>query len=125
MALTDPLNILIIVALFAVIIIWGPERLPEIIRQVNRLRAEYTKATTGVLSQLESFTKPLPPNVVPDPRFLTNDAKVVDVARKLGIRTEGKTKNEITTEILDAIGDGSKPEKARSATSSDDRSPPP
>jgi sec-independent protein translocase protein TatA len=110
MAITDPLNVLIIVSLFAIIIIWGPERLPEIVRQINRLRAEYTKATTGVMSQLESLTKPLPPNVLTaDPRMLSNDNKVIEVARKLGVMTQGKTKGEITNEILNLIGDNNPP----------------
>ncbi len=116
MALTDPLNLLIIIALLAVIIVWGPQRLPQIVRQINRLRSEYTRVTSGVLSELENLTKPLPSNISTNPGMLTDDSKVIEAAKKLGIATEGKTRNQITADILNVVNQDKQPASSAADT---------
>ncbi len=102
MALTDPINLLIIGVLFTVIVVWGPQRLPEIVRRINALRAEYNKVSSNVLSQIEGLSQPLPSS---DKEFrqMKSNAAIIESAKKLGIVTEGKTKDEIIQEILSAI----------------------
>lgn len=102
MALTDPINLLIIGVLFTVIVVWGPQRLPDIVRRINALRAEYNKVSSNVLSQIEGISQPLPSS---DKEFrqMKSNAAIIESAKKLGIVTEGKTKDEIIQEILSAI----------------------
>jgi sec-independent protein translocase protein TatA len=91
MALTDPINILLILGVLAVILIWGPQKIPELARSIGRARKEFDEASKG----LTNPTAPLQQGVsLSDP--------LIDTAQKLGINTQGKTRQEISDEIVNA-----------------------
>ena len=91
MALTDPINILLILGVLAVILIWGPQKIPELARSIGRARKEFDEASKG----LTNPTAPLKQGVsLSDP--------LIDTAQKLGINTQSKTRQEISDEIVNA-----------------------
>ena len=91
MALTDPINILLILGVLAVILIWGPQKIPELARSIGRARKEFDDASKG----LTNPAAPLQQGVsLSDP--------LIDTAQKLGINTQGKTRQEISDEIVNA-----------------------
>jgi sec-independent protein translocase protein TatA len=91
MALTDPINILLILGVLAVILIWGPQKIPELARSIGRARKEFDDASKG----LTNPTAPLQQGAsLSDP--------LIDTAQKLGINTQGKTRQEISDEIVNA-----------------------
>lgn len=90
MAIVGP-ELIVIAIILVVIFVWGPGKLPEVARSLGRARKEFEEASRG----LTSTTSPAPKlEAVPDP--------LIEVAQKLGISTEGKTRKEISDEIVKA-----------------------
>jgi len=91
MALTDPINILLVLGVLAIILIWGPQKIPELARSIGRARKEFDDASKGLTNPTGSLQLGVS----------ASDA-LVDTAQKLGISTQGKTRQEISDEIVAA-----------------------
>jgi sec-independent protein translocase protein TatA len=89
MALGDPFQILLILGVLAVILIWGPQKIPELARSIGRARKEFDDASKGL-------TNP----VLPSQSSAPASDSLTDTAHKLGIDTQGKTRQEISDEIV-------------------------
>jgi sec-independent protein translocase protein TatA len=88
--LGDPTQLLVILGVLAVVLIWGPSKIPELARAVGRARREFDDASRGLTTTATtSLDQPSP-----DP--------LVDTARRIGINTQGKTRQEISDEIVKA-----------------------
>jgi len=92
----DPLELIVIGVILVVIFLWGPQKIPEIARAIGRARREFdqaskelsgTLASTGTLLQESQTTK-------------SGDELLIETARKLGIPTTGKTREQISDEIV-------------------------
>ncbi len=88
MAFADPFQILLILGVLAVILIWGPQKIPELARSIGRARKEFDDASKG-LTQPTSSSLTVP-----------SSDSLIDTAHKLGIDTQGKTRQEISDEIV-------------------------
>ncbi len=86
----DPIEILIAVAVIAVIFLWSPQKLPELARALGQAKREFDKATHEVYTAAST----------PPPLQTKPDEQLVETARKLGISTDGKTKEQISQEIV-------------------------
>jgi sec-independent protein translocase protein TatA len=93
MAFYDPVQLIVIGAIVVVVFLWGPKKIPELARSIGLARKEFTQAskesanpTTG---QLTAENAP--------------DQTLIDTARKLGINTEGKTREQISEEIVNRV----------------------
>jgi sec-independent protein translocase protein TatA len=91
MAIGDPFQILLILGVVAVILIWGPSKIPELAKSIGRARKEFDDASRGVMQPMSTLTA--------GPSTSTPDG-LVDTAQRLGINTEGKTRQEISDEIV-------------------------
>ena len=81
---------IIIVLILAALILWGPKKLPELARSIGEAKQEFEKATkTSTISKKEK--KP------------SGDDTLIKTAKKLGISTEGKTKEQISKEIVEKV----------------------
>jgi sec-independent protein translocase protein TatA len=80
---------LIVLAIIVVLFVWGPQKLPEFARSIGLARKEIDKA-------YKEATSPTSPPPAPEPDVL------IETAKKLGISTEGKTKAQISEEIVKA-----------------------
>jgi sec-independent protein translocase protein TatA len=89
MALGDPFQILLILGVLAVILIWGPQKIPELARSIGKARKEFDDASKGLVQPTSS----------PSSGTSTPDS-LIDTAQKLGINTQGKTRQEISDEIV-------------------------
>ncbi len=78
--------------ILVVIFIWGPSKLPEVARSLGRARKEFEEASRGLTS-----VTALTPRVEE-----SGSDPLIEVARKLGVSTEGKTRQEISDEIVKA-----------------------
>ena len=85
---------LIVLAILVVLFVWGPRKLPEFARSIGLARKEIEKTYKETSSLAKEVTGPTAPT--PD-----TDA-LVETAKKLGISTEGKTKEQISDEIVKA-----------------------
>jgi len=88
MALTDPLQWVIIGIIVVVIFLWGPQKIPELARSLGRAKREFDQAS----KEVGDSTKSSPER--------TGDQVLIDTARQLGIETEGKTRDQISQEIV-------------------------
>jgi sec-independent protein translocase protein TatA len=123
MALTDPLQWIVIAVVAVVFLMWGPKKIPELARSLGLARQEFSavsksvQETTGKLQNpnaiLDSLIvepqqsirvqQPQPPPQVASAQN-SGDEALVDTASKLGISTQGKTKDQISKEILAKAG---------------------
>jgi sec-independent protein translocase protein TatA len=81
---------LVVLAIVAIILLWGPSKLPELAKALGKAKGEFEKAS-------REFTKPSPTTTAK--RSSTDE--LMETAKKLGINTEGKTKKQISEEIVE------------------------
>jgi Sec-independent protein translocase protein TatA len=87
-------EMIVAVGLLAVIFLWGPNKIPEFARSIGQARRELEKA------QKELTTLPSTDAAQTPSRPAPEDALLI-AARKLGIPTEGKTRDMISKEIIE------------------------
>ena len=80
-----------IILVVVTLLLWGPKKIPELARGLGQARSEFERAAK------------LPPVEIEK----TSEDVLIETARKLGIQTEGKTKAEISAEIV-AMSRGNK-----------------
>ena len=96
----------IIIGVVAIVIImWGPAKIPEFAKALGRARGEFTKAQkefTDAATATESTTTTTNATVTapkPAPSIKTKDEMLLETAQRLGIPTDGKTREQISEEI--------------------------
>ncbi len=106
MALGDPLQWIIIGVIVIVIFLWGPQKIPELARGLGRAKGEFDKASkefdvaskqaaSGGAASSQSAAQAGP--VVVEK---SGDQVLMETARALGIDTAGKTRDQISQEII-------------------------
>lgn len=93
MALTDPLQWIVIGVIVVVIFLWGPQKIPELARGLGRAKGEFEKASKEFQAEATAAaSQPMAPK--------TADQVLIETARQLGISTDGKTREQISAEIV-------------------------
>jgi sec-independent protein translocase protein TatA len=92
MAFGDPLQWLVIGIIVVVIFLWGPQKIPELAKALGRAKGEFDKASKDFQTTATATAN------APTPR--TADQVLLDTARQLGIVTEGKSRDQLSQEIL-------------------------
>ena len=93
---------IIFIAIIA-LLLFGPDKLPEYIREMGRLYAEFKKAQRDL--ELE-FNKAV---IGSTPQIKQPSLAVIEIAKKMNIPAEGKTEEQLLKEIDAAVS--SKPGK--------------
>jgi sec-independent protein translocase protein TatA len=140
----DPLELATIAGVIIVLFIWGPQKIPELARMIGRARREFDNATRefqNAANSIQSGTNPLfaslaspqpaqpqvrsalPPASAPSEPAKTGDQLLIEAARKLGIPTQGKTREQIQVEII-ALAQG-KPDAGDTSAPPEDDDPAP
>jgi sec-independent protein translocase protein TatA len=124
----DPLELATIAAVIIVFFLWGPQKIPELARMVAQARKEFDNASREfqkVSTSIQNGTNPLlapltsaptaPPlpqptqqganSALPQPpagytAVKTGDQLLIEAARRLGIQTQGKTREQIQQDII-------------------------
>jgi sec-independent protein translocase protein TatA len=96
MALTDPLQWIVIGVVVIAIFLWGPQKIPELARAFGRARSEFDRASKDAGNALLSGSTSSATSV---PERSPDDV-LVDTAQALGISTAGKTRDQISQEII-------------------------
>ena len=91
----DGLEIVIIGVILIVIFLWGPAKTPELARALGRAKREFDTASKEVG---DTFTVASQPVQQAPPK--SGDQVLVETARQLGISTEGKSREQISQEIV-------------------------
>jgi sec-independent protein translocase protein TatA len=93
MAFSDPIQWLVVGIIVVVIFLWGPQKIPELAKALGRARKEFDQATKEVNSAMS-------PTSTPTREPVSGDQMLIDTARKLGVSTEGKTREQISEELV-------------------------
>ena len=100
MALGDPLQWIIIGVVVIVIFLWGPNKIPELAKGLGRARKEFDNAQKEFnIAALSPSTTTSALGGSTGPAKSTDDV-LLDMAQQLGISTVGKTRDQITQEII-------------------------
>jgi sec-independent protein translocase protein TatA len=102
MAFGDPIQWVVIGVVVIALFLWGPQKIPDLARALGRARKEFDEASKEMS---DAMSGKLPASTlsqqtgVPAPEK-TGDQILIETARQLGITTEGKTRDQISQEIL-------------------------
>ncbi|MCI4446412.1 MAG: twin-arginine translocase TatA/TatE family subunit [Pyrobaculum sp.] len=80
---------LVILIAIVIILIWGPSKLPSLARGMGEAIREFRKAASGAA---EEETKKVE-------KKEEVDQKIIEMAKSLGIPTEGKSREQLLDEI--------------------------
>ena len=102
----DPLQWIIIGVIVVVIFLWGPQKIPELARGLGRAKGEFEKATKEGKEAASAAQTPSVSSMAGSHPAAEKSADQVllETARKLGISTEGKTRDQIAQEIVAKAG---------------------
>lgn len=101
---------IIVAVIILVLLLWGPSKLPKLARSFGEAKREFEKAvkeaeevkeevaSVGKLATSPTTSTTSKPAASPAPPA---DDKLLEVAKALGIQTEGKTRDQIAQEILE------------------------
>ena len=92
----------IIIGVVAIVVImWGPAKIPQFARALGQAKGEFSKASKEFKDAANSdlSTRPAEVAVTPSPAIKTKDEMLLETAQKLGIPTEGKTREQLSEEI--------------------------
>lgn len=85
---------MVVLAIVAIVLLWGPSKLPELAKALGKAKGEFDKASREFTSPSTTTTR----------RVERPSADVlIETAKKLGINTEGKTKEQISEEIVEKV----------------------
>jgi sec-independent protein translocase protein TatA len=92
----------IIIGVVAIVIImWGPAKIPQFAKALGQAKGEFNKASKD-FSAAALATENAPAQQAasaPSKSIKTKDEMLLETAQKLGIPTDGKTRDEISEEI--------------------------
>jgi sec-independent protein translocase protein TatA len=80
---------IVAVGVLIVVLIWGPQKIPDLARSLGRARREFEDASRGMSEPGNSART-----------GGTTQEPLMEVAQRLGINTQGKTRQEISDEIV-------------------------
>ncbi|MDJ0269412.1 MAG: twin-arginine translocase TatA/TatE family subunit [Aigarchaeota archaeon] len=93
---------IVVGVIIIVLLLWGPEKLPKIARSIGQAKREFEKASKALEEETSSVVKPsiISTSSGSVAAAQAGDDKLLEVAKSLGISTEGKTRDEIAREIV-------------------------
>ena len=86
-------ELIVILGAAVALLIWGPSKIPELAKGLGKAKREFENASKGDVSGFESETR----------RSNTSDDTLIVLASSLGIKTEGRTKEQIMQEVVASI----------------------
>jgi sec-independent protein translocase protein TatA len=92
MTFADPLQILVIGVIAVAVLLWGPSKIPQLARSIGRARQEFE---LGLKEPVNSSPQPVAEG--------NTDDALINTAKQLGVSTEGKTRDQISNEIVQRV----------------------
>jgi sec-independent protein translocase protein TatA len=105
----DPMQWLIIGVIVVVIFLWGPQKIPDLAKALGRARREFDSASKEMnaamtMTPAQAVTQVAAQATMPKQTVeVTGDQMLINTAKQLGINTEGKTREQISQEILNRV----------------------
>jgi sec-independent protein translocase protein TatA len=90
----------IIIGVVAIVIImWGPAKIPQFAKALGQAKGEFSKASKEFNDAANSDAPTKPAASKQTPAIKSKDELLLETAQKLGIPTEGKTREQLSEEI--------------------------
>jgi len=86
--LGDPFQILLVLGVVAVILLWGPQKIPELAKSLGKARKTFDDASRGIEEVDLSKTRD----------------RLINAAHAAGLDTKGKTKQQVESELREVLG---------------------
>lgn len=80
----------LIIIVFIIVLLFGARRIPELMKSLGRGVREFRKGMSGMEEEMKKTEKEI-----------KSEETVKEVAKKLGIKTEGKSTEELAKEIVE------------------------
>ena len=99
----DPIEWIVIGVIVVVIFMWGPAKIPELAKSLGLARKEFDDAKKQFGNPTQALLQAATQSPAPAAATATQtsaDDLLIQTARKMGIVTEGKTREEITSEMV-------------------------
>ncbi len=84
---------IIVAVIVLVFFLWGPEKLPKLAKSLGQAKKEFEKASKEAEQQITSVTTGI------NEEIKKQEDQLLEIARSLGLSTEGKTREQIADEI--------------------------
>jgi len=88
--------------LVIVLVLFGPKKLPELAKSIGDAIRHYRAATEAPLTEIQRITTTPVKTESTSATPKSDEQILVETAKKLGISTEGKTPDQISTDIVEA-----------------------
>lgn len=100
----DGIEWIIVGVVAIVIIMWGPAKIPEFAKALGRAKGEFNKAQKDFTDAATSSLNTTTTNVTvaqpkPATTIKSKDEMLLETAQRLGVPTDGKTREQISDEI--------------------------
>ncbi len=95
----DPIEWIVIGVIVIVVVMWGPGKIPEFAKALASARKELDLAKKEIGNPSEALLR-VASQTAPEPAQGSSDDVFVATARKMGITTEGKTREQIANEMV-------------------------
>jgi sec-independent protein translocase protein TatA len=95
---------LVILGVLAIVMLWGPAKIPELAKSIGKAKGEFDKASKEYQkAAFETQITTTNATVTTANAPANSDESLFAAAKKYGIATEGKTREQISTELLTKI----------------------
>ena len=95
----DPIEWIVIGVIVVVIFMWGPAKIPELARSLGLAKKQFDQAKKEFDNPTQALLQAATQSPAPSTQVSADDM-LVQTAKKMGIATEGKTREEITNEMV-------------------------
>ena len=103
----EGMELIVVLIIVVVVLLWGPKKLPELAKGIGEARREFSKASQEPTTATAPVAAaPVAAPIVAAPAAVApvaptrEEDMLILTARKLGIYTEGKTRDQISAEIV-------------------------
>jgi len=97
----DPLEWVVIGVIVIVIFLWGPSKIPEIAKSIGLARKEFDQAQKAWQNPTEALLQQAS-QIPPKQSQASADDLLLQTAARMGVSTEGKTREQIAEEMVSA-----------------------
>ena len=92
-----PTELILIIIAIAILLIWGPTKIPGLARAIGEAIREFKRGVRGITEEVKVSENEV--ETYKKAKQTLDTGKILELAKKLGIPTEGKDINQIIEEI--------------------------
>ena len=86
---------ILVLGIIAVLVLYGPKKIPELAKALGQAKSEFEQASKELKNTINVSTQ------TTKKKEIVEDNTLFETAKKLGVTTEGKTKEQISNEIIE------------------------